>query len=180
MSTIYQKDPLAKLSYTIDWADWLAGDTIAASEWIVPDGVTLEDESHNTTSATVLLSGGDDGCDYCLVNKITTTTQGLIDLRGFTLQVRSKLQAIKGGASLVKETLAALDAMLAGKATLDQKAYTINNRSLERYSPSELIEWRKYYATLYEREQAAERATNGDGGFFPRVILDRFTKPGSL
>ena len=37
------KDPRARLDYTLDWADWLeTSATIASSVWSAADGVTLE------------------------------------------------------------------------------------------------------------------------------------------
>lgn len=77
--------------------------------------------------------------------------------------------------SIVKKTLDALEAMLQGKASLDQQRYTINNRSLDRYTPTELIVWHKHYLGLYAAEQRAEKLKSGSGFF--KTIHTRFTEP---
>ena len=76
--TLFIKDPNAVLDYTINWTDWLAGDTIVlggspvSSQWTVPAGLTKTNESFNATSATVWLSGGTVGKIYEVVNRIVT------------------------------------------------------------------------------------------------------------
>jgi hypothetical protein len=58
--------------------------------------------------------------------------------------------------SPAKQIVDAIDAMMKGKATADQKRYKIgaagSERELERLSMSELIEARKYYATIVNAE----------------------------
>ena len=71
-SSFYQKDPDAVLDYTIDWSSWLGDDTISASSWTVPSGLTKDSDSNTTTAATVWLSGGTEGVIYTVTNQITT------------------------------------------------------------------------------------------------------------
>lgn len=72
MST-FTKDPDAVLDYRVDWSEWLAeGDTIVASEFLVPAGLTLDADLNDATSATCWLSGGVRGRTYQVVNRITT------------------------------------------------------------------------------------------------------------
>lgn len=79
------KDPDAVLDYGHDWSAWLIdGDQIAASTWIVPTGITKESDSHDATTTTVWLSGGELDKRYFLVNRVTTTA-GRTDDR--TLQI---------------------------------------------------------------------------------------------
>lgn len=66
--------------------------------------------------------------------------------------------------SHVKIVLDALEAMIAGKATKDQRSYTIGDRSIERLSPTELLTWYKEYKTYYQQELNAERIANGESG----------------
>lgn len=68
----FVKDPEAVLDYVIDWATWLDGDTIATSEWAAVGGITIEQDSHTSTIATVWLSGGVAGGWYTVTNHITT------------------------------------------------------------------------------------------------------------
>lgn len=71
----FVKDPDAVLDYAIDWTDWLASrgsDTISASAWIVPDGITKDSDEFTDTVATIWLSGGTAGETYSLTNRVTT------------------------------------------------------------------------------------------------------------
>jgi hypothetical protein len=71
-SSSLTKDPQDLLDYGLDWSAWLDDDTIAASSWTVPAGLTLEDETNDTTATTVWLSGGTPHVTYEVVNHITT------------------------------------------------------------------------------------------------------------
>lgn len=73
-SPTYFKHPRAEKDYTIGWSDWLEGDTITDSEWLVPSPLTLFSEAFTTTTATAWLSGGVMGQKYTVVNKITTAS----------------------------------------------------------------------------------------------------------
>lgn len=69
----YVKDPDEVLDYGFDWFAWLAGDTITASTWVVPAGLTKTSDTHDGTSTTVWLSAGADGSVYSVVNRIVTS-----------------------------------------------------------------------------------------------------------
>ena len=88
LKTFY-KDPDAKLDYTVDWTEWLTNDTISASAWVVPSGITESSTSKTTTEATVWLSGGTTGVVYEITNRITTTL-GRIDDRSFNVKIQDK------------------------------------------------------------------------------------------
>ena len=85
----FTKDPNAVLDYSTDWTRWLAGDQIAASEWIVPSGLTKMADSKTATSATVWLSGGTAGQSYTVTNRITTAA-GRTEDRSFTIRVEER------------------------------------------------------------------------------------------
>lgn len=85
----FTKDPNAVLDYSIDWTRWLAGDQIAASEWIVPSGLTKMADSKTSTSATVWLSGGTASQSYIVTNRITTAA-GRTEDRSFTIRVEER------------------------------------------------------------------------------------------
>lgn len=97
----FAKDPDAVLDYPVDWANgpdgspgWLEdGDTIAESEWFVPDGLTVgtgaQAPSHTDTTTTVWLSGGTLGENYKIVNRVTTTA-GRTDDRTITIAIRER------------------------------------------------------------------------------------------
>ena len=71
--TPFTKDPQSTLDYQFDWTDWLGGDEIATSLWIVPVGLTQSNATHTTTVATVFLAGGYLGVIYVVTNRITTS-----------------------------------------------------------------------------------------------------------
>lgn len=78
------KDPGDVLDYSRDWTDFLDTDTITASTWSVPDGITMDSESNTSTVATVWLSGGTLGERYTVTNTIETedgrTVEGSITI----------------------------------------------------------------------------------------------------
>ena len=73
---IRDKDPQAVLDYGFDYIEWLDGDTLTASTWVVsgPDALlTLAPAAtFNTVSTTVWLTGGTLGEAYVVTNHITT------------------------------------------------------------------------------------------------------------
>ena len=76
--------------YLLDWSDELSPDSdeIDTSVFTVPSGITKNSDSDTPSTATVWLSGGSDGEDYLIENKITTTG-GRTITRCFTVQVRA-------------------------------------------------------------------------------------------
>lgn len=99
MTSRFVKDPDATLDYTVNWASedgtndgsssdtgWLQGDTITASTWTVPAGLTRVSDSNTDTTATIFISGGTAGKRYRLTNKITTVG-GRIEERTLTITV---------------------------------------------------------------------------------------------
>ena len=85
----FTKDPQAVLDYEIDWSAWLEEDTISASEWTVPDGLTLESDSFADTTTMAWLSGGTAGTNYDVTCEIVTDG-GRTDDRTITIQVKQK------------------------------------------------------------------------------------------
>ena len=84
------KDPDEVLDYQINWADDLAlADTIATSTWTSPAGITQGADEFSDTVTTVWLSGGTDGNDYTVVNRITTDGGRTME-RSVILSVRSR------------------------------------------------------------------------------------------
>ena len=85
----FEKDPDAILDYTVDWSRWLDTDTILASQWTVPTGLTQVSSSNTSTSATAWLSGGTAGQAYTVANRITTA-DGRTDERSIVINVRDR------------------------------------------------------------------------------------------
>lgn len=78
----FNKDPDATEWFGVDWTERLQGDqvfaadTIVSSDWIVPNGLTEEDDMWMTKAAGVKLSGGVMGTTYQVTNRITTAVNG--------------------------------------------------------------------------------------------------------
>jgi hypothetical protein len=74
------------------------------------------------------------------------------------------------GRSQAEIALAAIDAVMAKRATLDQQRYTINNRELWRTPMADLLKLRAYYATQVARERAKAKGRSR----FGRPIIVKF------
>lgn len=66
------KDPDEVKDYSIDWLKLLGTDTIIASNWIVPSGLTKDSDSFSDSATIIWTSGGSAGESYSLTNRITT------------------------------------------------------------------------------------------------------------
>lgn len=87
---VFLKDPDAVLDYGLDWSSWLSdGETISASNWTVPTGLTKDSQSSTGTDTTVWLSGGTVGLSYEVTNRISTN-QGRTDDRTIQIAVRQR------------------------------------------------------------------------------------------
>lgn len=95
----FAKDPDAKLDYVLDWSTWLAGDTIAQSEWIVPTGLSLVTHGFDATTATIWLAGGTAGELYAITNRITSAA-GRIDDKVMLVRVISNEDPIPSPVSV--------------------------------------------------------------------------------
>lgn len=92
MSNDYVHDPQSVLDYKVDWSAWLAaGETISASTWTVPAGITQTTPapSNTTTTTTIWLTGGTLNASYSVTNHITTN-QGRQQDQTITLAVRER------------------------------------------------------------------------------------------
>ncbi len=73
MGQVKLKDPQEVLSYTIDWSTWLAGgETISTSNWVAGD-LTVDSDTNDNTTATVVVSGGTAAEVNMVTNTITTS-----------------------------------------------------------------------------------------------------------
>jgi len=88
MPSYFYKDPASVLDYQVNWAAWLGSDTIASSTWTLPTGITQNDATNTTTTATIWLSGGTAGTSYEIVNRIVTAG-GRTAERTLTIKVRN-------------------------------------------------------------------------------------------
>jgi len=86
----YVKDPDEKLDFGFDWKTAMDGDTIASSAWVVPGGITQDtpSPSNDAYTTTIWLSGGTNGTDYDVVNRVTTAG-GRVMEASLLVQVRA-------------------------------------------------------------------------------------------
>jgi len=89
MITQFAKDPNATLDYVIDWATYLAGDTVVAASFTVTAGLNVVSFSNTSTTSTVWLSGGTIDTVYTVTGQITTAA-GRIDERSFTVIIQQQ------------------------------------------------------------------------------------------
>lgn len=89
--TLILKDPASSLDYLVDWGStYLNDDVLTESDWSVvpvePGGVTVDGSHFDAGSATVMVSGGQVGKVYRLLNNITTSL-GREDSRSILVRV---------------------------------------------------------------------------------------------
>lgn len=73
MGQVKPKDPQEVLSYTIDWSTWLAGgETISTSSWAADD-LTVDSDTNDNTTTTVVVSAGTVAVAARVTNTITTS-----------------------------------------------------------------------------------------------------------
>lgn len=85
----FLKDPGDVLDYQFDWSSWLNEDTILSSRWTMPEGITEDSSTNDTTTATIWLSSGTLAEDYEVTNQVVTAG-GRTAERSMTIKVRSR------------------------------------------------------------------------------------------
>lgn len=90
MPTTMQKDPASHLDYRFDWSAWMSeGDAISSVMVTAAPGLIETAETHDDTTVTVWLAGGEARTDYTVTCQITTT-DGRTDERSLKIQVRER------------------------------------------------------------------------------------------
>lgn len=92
-----EKDPSARLVYSMDWSEWLpSGDTLATASYAIStisgDAAPIVKHSQGlqgTTVSYVELSGGT-AKEFYTVTATITTTDGNTDRRAFRLKVNNR------------------------------------------------------------------------------------------
>jgi len=116
-------------------------------------------EDYHTSEYTFIITV-DDGTDRATIDE--GTIRVLRDIPNDNSDQRSHAQLM----------LNKLETLLQGKADSDVANYSINNRSLTKMSPDELLKWRDYYKAEVLREKRIERAKSGQGS--GNQVLVRF------
>lgn len=91
--SFYLKDPQSRVDYSIDWAGYLDGQTIAASGWSTApdeaDGIAVEEASFDLNRTAARIGGGIVGHCYTVSNRVTLS-DGSSDERSITLRVEQR------------------------------------------------------------------------------------------
>lgn len=84
------KDPQETRLFKMDWSAHIGTETILASNWFIPDGLTIETSGivEGSRKTYCLLSGGTAGQSYIITNTISITGFGEIYQRSGKLDVR--------------------------------------------------------------------------------------------
>lgn len=73
-------DPNSVVDYGCDWADHLPeGDTISASQWIAPDGVTITNEIVSGMITAFTISNVPANTRHLITNRVTTAQGRVLD-----------------------------------------------------------------------------------------------------
>ena len=88
------KDPDELLDYTVDWSRFLGSLTISSVIWKFI-GITVNNQTNTSTTATIVLNGGTANIDNKLVCQITTssspkTSAAIVTKRIIHLRVRER------------------------------------------------------------------------------------------
>jgi hypothetical protein len=88
---VIEKSIGAVETFAINWGEnWLdEGETIEASEWETPDGITVVSDDFDDTTTTIKLSGGELDKTYRITNHITSS-QGEQDDKSIDILVIQK------------------------------------------------------------------------------------------
>ena len=73
------KDEDEVFCYGVNWSEYLAGDTITSSEWIVPAGITQVGTGIVGNLCNITISGGVENITYRITNRITTSIGETVD-----------------------------------------------------------------------------------------------------
>jgi len=175
-------------------ADYPASDGWALSHVLRPasgsaDPITLTavaDGDDYLTSVSTTTSAGWEAGDFTVVAMVTKAgerhTLDAVALSGGRLtsnRITILANPTDGEAfddrSHARKTLDALNAMIEGRASMEQRGFTIRDRTVDLLSPDELIRWRGYYAGIVANEDAAARRRAGLPD--PRRKYVRFMRP---
>lgn len=171
-------DPGDVRTFSLDYAELLAnlGDaTIAESEWEIPDELEqVGDPAHTNTTTSIKLdfAGAAIGTNYTCYNRIETNG-GDKRRRAMIIPVRDAVTF--SPASNVKQTLDAIRAAIANRATASQQERTIGNTTIRFMTIPDLIVAETKFQQLYNQERRSERLRNGEPFF--KTVHTRFVPP---
>lgn len=152
-----------------------------ASAWVLtlslrgPSAITVvgipDDEKHRLR-ATATTTGEWIPGDYWFVARVADEAGTVVEVESGQITITPDLVAAGAGydgSTHAQRTLAAIEAVLEKRATLDQERYKINNRELWRTPISELLVLRDRYRAQVKMEAKVKR-----GDLFGSAVRVRF------
>lgn len=137
---------------------------------------------HGTTTVEIEITAAEAGSDYLVEVAAATTagyTAGVYTWQAYIIRSSDSERVTVGYGTIevapnrdvattdprshARKMLAAVEAVLENRATLDQQSYTIHGRSLQRTPIADLLKLRGYYRAEVGNELAAERNRQGKG-----------------
>lgn len=179
--------------------EFTAGETVTWSksleDYSAADGWALDYYFRGAGSFDVSAEAQADGSFLAIIGADTEAQPGTYYFQGWVTKggekhvvARGECKVLTGlsgdvdaydGRSNAKKIVDAIDAMIAGKASLDQQEYTIgegdSTRALKRIPIPELIKLRETYARMVARERRRERTRRG--GTLMQDMKVRFNRP---
>lgn len=93
---------------------------------------------------------------FTLSGERKTADSGFVDVKP-----DFSVETVYDGRSHVKKTLDAIEANIEGVASKSQQSYSIEGRSLSRYSMEELLSLKREYERLWQQELKVDAVANG-------------------
>ena len=123
-----------------------------------------EAEEHRCAAAATT-TGAWTPAEYSWIARMSSGAEVYeVDRGTVTLAANPATATSYDGRSHARKALDAIEAVLEGRATLDQEEYTIGGRSLKRTPVEQLIRFRQRYKQEVAGEDAAARIAAGLGG----------------
>lgn len=123
------------------------------------------DGANHAVSVAKATTGAYTAGTYTLAKYVESTTE-LVTLAELTLVVKPALSgktAAFDNRTHVKKVLDAIEAVLEGRAALDQQELTIYGTTLKRMPVADLLKLRSLYYNYYQQELAAANIARGTG-----------------
>lgn len=122
---------------------------------------TAEGNQHRFHADATTTSNWGPGAYWYTLRATDGTT--VVEVENGEVQILPDLTSQSGpydGSTPAQTALAAIEAVLANRASLDQERYRINNRELYRTSIADLLQLRAHYLRLVQQERAAACGKN--------------------
>ena len=149
-----------------DAASWTLAYTLTNASTSIPISASGTGTLYTVDVAPATTAAYGPG-SYQMVATLTQGTADRVTLGPWQVKVLPDLAAATAGyewRSEARIALAAIEAVLAGRATKDQEEYAIEGRSLKHTPIADLVSMRDFWRRRVAEEDRAERIKQGLGG----------------